>query len=142
MDLEKKLLKKEGLVKKKGLTYLSILVLLSFLSIRVSGYNVSSSDSILFLVARIIKNSIVNGDFFLIKIALIVLFEILVFVLLILKKSRFFALLSVLLLWLYVYFNFKWGFDNSLFLLSSLPFFLFSFTFLILVLYTNNRRYK
>lgn len=140
METEKRKLKEELPVKKKSFTYLGIVILLSFLCIRISGYNVSSSDSLLFLVAQIIKNSIVNKDFFLIEIALLILFEVLVFILLIIKKRSGFALLTILLLWGYIYINFKWAFNNHLFLLSSLPFLLFSLAFLVLVLYTIGRQ--
>ncbi len=136
METEKKELKEKLPVKRKRFTYLGILIVLSFLSIRISGYNVSSSDSLFFLVAQTIKNSIVNKEFFLIEIALLILFEILVFVLLILKKRRGFALITILLLWAYIYIHFNWVFDNQLFLLSSLPFLLFSLAFLVLVLHT------
>jgi hypothetical protein len=140
MDPEKKELKEGLLTKNKNLIYWGILILISFLSIRISGYNVSSSDSILLLVVKIIKNSIVNNDFFLTKIALLILFEMIVFVLLIIKKRRFFALSSILLLWVYIYFNFKWGFDNNLFLLSSLPFLLLALFFLVLVVRLHLKR--
>ncbi|WP_430403087.1 hypothetical protein [Fluviicola sp.] len=136
MEAEKKELKEEHPVKRKSFTYLGILIVLSFLSIRISGYNVSSSDSLFFLVAQMVKNSIVNKEFFLIEIALLILFEMLVFVLLIIKKKSGFALLTILLLWAYIYIHFNWVFDNQLFLISSLPFLLFSLAFLVLVLHT------
>jgi hypothetical protein len=130
METEPKEPKEELRSKRDRLFYLGISILFSFLAIRISGYNVSSSDSILFAVVSIFKNSIVNKDFFLLNTGLIVLITVIIFLLFLLNKRRDIAVSIILLLWGYVYFNFKGLINGNLFLLSSLPFFTLTIIFL------------
>lgn len=127
---------------KQGLNYLSFLVLIAFLSIRISGYSNNSSDSILFSVSSIFKNAILNKDFFLFEVALLILLEVIVFIFLNLKEWRLIALFSLVVLWVFIYINFKVFFSSNLFILSSIPFFLISIVSIVIVVYTKFQKNK
>lgn len=127
---------------KQGLNYLSFLVLIAFLSIRISGYSNNSSDSILFSVSSIFKNAILNKDFFLFEVTLLILLEVIVFIFLNLKEWRLIALFSLVVLWVFIYINFKVFFSSNLFILSSIPFFLISIVSIVIVVYTKFQKNK
>lgn len=114
-------------LKKKLHSYLFILHIISFFSIRISGYNVRSSDSLFFSVVLIIQKAIFNNDLFLLEIALLILGEVLCYCIFIRLKWNRMASISLFLLWFFLYLSFKGFFDSNVFLASSIPFLLVTF---------------
>ena len=107
--------KKRGMValldRKKVRKYLFLINLFSFLSIRISGYNTSSTDSIGFIVTLIFNNSIIKKDFFLFEIAILILLTVVFYCTLIVSKCKVCASILLFLLWCFIFLNFKWLFD-------------------------------
>lgn len=115
---------------KKLFPYVTILNVCSFLAIRISGYNVNSSDSLWYSVALILKKAVSIHDFFLFDIALLILVEVLLYLIFIVLKWKLIASISLFALWIFIYLKFTVFFPSNLFLLSSIPFLLFNFLIL------------
>ncbi len=121
-------------LKNRRLVYLGLLIVVFFLSIRITEYGVNISHSILFIVYNTIKNAILNKDFFLIPICLLIISELILFVFLLFKKWFLFSLISILIVYFLIYFMIKGILEINLYLLTSLPFGILSVFYLILIL--------
>ena len=116
--------------RKKLFPYVSILNVCSFLAIRLSGYNVNSSVSILSSVAMIVKKAVSIHDFLLFDIALLIIVEVFLYLVFIFIKWKLVASISLFALWIFIHLKFTIFFPSNLFLLSSIPFLLFNFLIL------------
>lgn len=108
---------------KHKLVYTGLLLLVLFFCIRIPTYSgMTASDSLFFLMISLFKNAILEGDYFLFPIGVLMSFELLFFIVCLLKKWSVFSLISIWILFVYVYFSIRGILDDNLFILSSIPF--------------------
>jgi hypothetical protein len=101
------------------------LLLFSFYSIRISDYRGASSDTLMYVIYVIVSNFIVNRSVFLLDVSLVIIFAGIYYAYCVLKnKNLVIPLLVLMLVWAGILCFYSGLFRESLFLLSSIPFFL------------------